>query len=296
MIIGAVCKLGRLVRTWSVHWGQSTVIVRIEVYFCVIIGVLVLLRVYIIVIEPQDIPKPRQSKSMQIQRRPRKGWPLLQRRLVLQSVDPLQSNLGLHSVSVVGVDKDVADDTRTVDKQSGRDGHLKVVEAVALGEIDTDLLEEVLGRDLVKDNAELLGDFVVAVCKDGELDLVLLGRGQAVVGQLGSQSDKSNTPGLVLVKVTLQVLEGDVAVGAPLAAVEGDEKRAIGEQVVARHLLAGGIAQAERGEFVANLDSVLGLEELNKVLDGGSDGLKAGRALEGLGDGGKLLGLGRHFV
>lgn len=57
MIIGAVCKLGRLVRTWSVHWGQGTVIVGIEVYFCVIINVLVLFGVYIIVIEPPKRPK-----------------------------------------------------------------------------------------------------------------------------------------------------------------------------------------------------------------------------------------------
>ena len=75
------------------------------------------------------------------------------------------------------------------------------------------------------------------------------------------------------------LLEGgqlDVAVGAPVAAVEGDEEGSLGEELRAADFLARGVAECEGGEGVADLDGGAGLVGCLKVGGDGFDGVEGG--------------------
>lgn len=101
---------------------------------------------------------------------------------------------------------------------------------------------------------QLRGILVAHVREDGEGQRVLLRRGEGLGGQFRRDGDEGDAFGGYLGEVLLQGTERQVAVGAPFAAVEGDEEGPVGEEVGAADLLVVGVGKGEGGQRGADFD------------------------------------------
>ncbi len=102
---------------------------------------------------------------------------------------------------------------------------------------------------------------------------MLLGEAEGLVGDLRGYGDQPGAPRGDLGVVLLECAQGDVAVRAPGAAVEGQDHGARGEQVVQGHRPAGRGGQAEARGPVADGERTVGLPGVGQLLAGPSHDL-----------------------
>ena len=211
---------------------------------------------------------------------------------ILQRIHPLQGRLRLQPLRIISIHKQIPHHPPPIHQQCRRDRHLERIIAITRHQIVTERLENrPQAIRLRKDNAQLSGELVAHIRQDGEFQLVLFRRAERLVGKLGRDRDEGDALGGELVEVLLQGAQLEVAEGTPLAAVEADEQRALGEQVGAVDLLAQCVAQVELRECVAHLDGGRWAEGGVEVGVGGPDRFEdrwGSHFLEMVEDGGQL--------
>lgn len=192
----------------------------------------------------------------------------------------------------------VADDSLGVNEKSRRNRKGIRVVAVASLEVDGEGIKHGLNRlGLLPADAKLTGELVANIRQNLKLELVLLRGAQGGVGQFGRNGNDGDALGMELVEMLLQRAEGEVAEWAPVAAIEGDQDRALGDEALAGDVLAEGVGELEAGEGGAGLDDGAlvegGLEAFDGLADGVGDGSRS-VLLDAFGDRGQLGSEGGH--
>src|SRR5437899_284297 len=211
---------------------------------------------------------------------------LLRRDLADHLGHRLQDLAWLSPGGVVGVHIDPSDDAVRVGDDDGRHGQSGGPVRVDLGQVQAQLqlgsAGAVAGR---RQDAELPGDLVARIGQDGEGQLLRLLRGQGSVWRLRADGDQADAPlGQRGNQLRLVGAEGDVAVGAPGAAVEHDDGGLAAQVLGERGRLAADVEQFRVRQLAA------GPCHAGRVAGCGQVALLGRRCLGG--GGGQLAGRG----
>jgi hypothetical protein len=125
----------------------------------------------------------------------------------------------------------------------------------------------------VEGESVLLGGVGTGVAEDAEGELVPLGQGEGLVGDLRGDGDEAGSPCGDLVVVLLEGAQGDVAVRAPGATVERQHDRAAREQTGQADGLTGRRRQAEEGGLSADAECAVCLTGVGEFLAGSAHDL-----------------------
>src|SRR5205823_8830 len=158
---------------------------------------------------------------------------------------------GLEPLAPVGIHVAEGDPAISSQDEGPRNRELVRGVAIRLRQVDAEaLLDRIETSRHLPHEPVAPGDLVAGVREYAELELSLLCRRQALVWRLRRDRDEVRAERLDSRKDLLVGAQLQVAIGAPLTAVEGDHDAALFQKRVERHLLAMGVRKRERRRCV----------------------------------------------
>jgi len=205
---------------------------------------------------------------------------------------PTKRNLRIQPLCIIRLNMRIPHHPPLIHQQRTRHRNLQRIIPIMLPQIRPNRLERrPHSLRLLPHDPELPREFIANVRQDNELELVLLRRAEGLVWKLGRDGHEGYAFGFEGLEVHLEIVQREVAEGTPAAAVEGDEDRALGEELGAGGFASRGVGEGEGGESGAGLDGG-GVGEGGDYFGSGCvDGvLDVGRyvAVEAVEDGGEL--------